>query len=149
MPSSLPPEEQAKVPARTPAKSSKVFDPDILDRSVIAIPLLEKIEKEVEQIEWVRKNRPDLMAKFNCAVIYDPNYRGGSAKAFERANELLADAKEKTKTAGTEGTIEPPERQGEVECSFAQLNSRLARKLIALNSDLRYPPILRIVPSRF
>ena len=134
--------------ARARRKGANRFSPDMLDRSVIAIPLLHQIESEVEQIEWVKKNRPEMLDRFNCAIIYRPEFAGGLGKAWKETQELLAEAAKKTGAALAEEKLEPPE-QAELSYSFAQLTSRLARKLIALNSDLRDPPISRIVPSRF
>jgi hypothetical protein len=128
---------------------SKAFDPNILDRSVIAIPLLNAIEAEVEQIEWVRQYRPELLARFNCAIFYNPEYPGGLTGARVAVEKLLVEAKAKTKITAPDETVSPPEDEAKGEYSFAHLSSRLVRKLIALNSDLLTKPILRIVPSRF
>jgi|SRR5271165_1648443 len=128
---------------------SKAFDPNILDRSVIAIPLLNAIEAEVEQIEWVRQHRPELLARFDCAIFYNPEYPGGLTGARVAVGKLLVEAKAKTKITAPDETVSPPEDEAKGEYSFAHLSSRLIRKLIALNSDLLTKPILRIVPSKF
>ena len=48
-PSSLPPEEQGKV---------KPFDPLVLDRTVIAIPLLKEMEEDFDLIDQVKALTP-------------------------------------------------------------------------------------------
>ncbi len=141
-----PGKKATKARERAPAKG---FHPDMLDRSVIAIPLLKQIETEVQEIAWVAQDRPELLKKFNCAIIYREDFPGGFEKAITASLDLLGEAAEKIGTAKEALKIEPPEQAGGMHYSFANFPARLVRKVIALNSDLKNPPIQRIVPSRF
>ena len=130
-------------------RSGKVFDPSVLDRSVIAIPLLREIEGEVEQIEAAQRTWPDIADRFTGAIFYNPAFPGGLPAARKKVAELLKVAKTKTQSRNAAETIDEPLPEVEGRVSFSNVNSRTTRKLLALNSDLPERPILRIVPSRF
>jgi serine protease AprX len=77
MPSSnRPPEEQPKV---------KPFDPLVLDRTVIAVPLLEEMKKDLELIAVVEKAHPKAAQEFNSAIEFNKNFPGGAKAAREKA----------------------------------------------------------------
>ena len=82
-PGSLPPEEQRRV---------KEFDPAVLDRAVIAIPLLKEMQADLDRIELVRRNRPAALTEFNAAIEYNPRYPGGADAAYARVKELVNQA---------------------------------------------------------
>ena len=71
--SSLPPEDQASV---------KPFDPLVLDRTVIAIPLLRKMETELALIEAVKAAFPNALRDFNAAIVYRRDFPGGIDAAW-------------------------------------------------------------------
>ena len=128
---------------------SQPFDPSVLDRSVIAIPLLDAIEAEVKQIETAQQRWPEVVKRFTGGMFYNPEFPGGLAAARKRAAELLAEAKAKIKPSGLPEIVEAPSKESNGQYSFTRLSGRLVRKLLALNADLKDRPILRIVPSRF
>lgn len=168
--SSLPPEEQEKV---------KPFDPLVLDRTVIAVPLLEKMEKDLELIDKIKETNPELVKQFNSAIEFNPKFPGGVKAALERVQEMTETARQKAlessakrlnqaskddrqsaekrhaalKSTTANQTIAPlePERN----YTFATLDAAIIRRLLAANERLRSPddpgaePIRRIYPERF
>ncbi len=125
------------------------FNPDKLDRSVIAIPLLEDIEAEVRQIEEAKQLWPGIEKRFTTAIFYNPEFLGGLPAARERTKKLLKEAKERLRIRSQTEVIEPPVKESQGAYSFTHLSGRLVRKLLALNRDLTDRPILRVVPSKF
>jgi len=81
--SSVPPEEQAKV---------KPFDPLVLDRTVIAIPLLNDMQADFERIRFIKERYPDVVRQFNAAIEYNPDYPGGEQAAHALGGEMLKKA---------------------------------------------------------
>ena len=74
--SSLPPEEQRRV---------KPFDPLVLDRTVIAVPLLKEMQEDLELIAAAEKANPTVAPdKFNAAIVFNSNFPGGIAGAHDR-----------------------------------------------------------------
>lgn len=145
---SLPPEKQRRV---------KQFDPLVLDRTVIAIPLLKDIEKDLRDIQWVKDEFPDKIETFNSAVEYNPSFNGGFLHAYKEVLEMLKEVSEKARVAADEAlqeairtqSIAPPEQDRQL--SFAQLHAAVIRRLLALNDkkDPAERPIARIHPTRF
>lgn len=77
MPSSnRPPEEQARV---------KEFNPLVLDRTVIALPLLKDMQEDLELIAKVKAAHPEVFSKFNTAIEFDQDFPGG-AEGGERGS---------------------------------------------------------------
>ena len=84
--SSLPPEEQPRV---------KQFDPLVLDRTVIAVPLLKAMKEDLQMIEAAKKLHPDVDPdKYNAAVEFNPAFPGGAAGARKIVIEMAASAAE-------------------------------------------------------
>jgi serine protease AprX len=133
----------------TPRKSSRPFEPDILDRTVIAIPLLNAIQSEIQMIRWAEKKKPELFEQFNCAVLYDPEFPGGVKAAYSVVSDLLAEARKRVAREEIVPLFEAPKKEGTYQYSVARMDSRLRRKLLALNAYLPERPILRIVPTLF
>lgn len=148
--SSVPPEKQ---------RSVKQFDPLVLDRTVIAIPLLEKIEKDLKDIQWVTVQFPDKMKEFNSAVEYNQSFktdkRSGITGAYEEVLEMLEEATEKAaralgKDAIGKQLIDLPST--DFSLSFAELHAAVIRRLLAQNDRIQSSesrPITLIHPTRF
>jgi subtilisin family serine protease len=81
--SSLPPEDQARV---------KPFDPLVLDRTVIAIPLLREMEADLARISELEEADPTALGKYNAGIEYEPAFRGGLKAARKRVIEMADDA---------------------------------------------------------
>src|SRR4051794_13575732 len=90
--SSLPPETQGTV---------KSFDPLVLDRTVIAIPLLRRMQEDLELIRKTTAMFPDAPEEFNAAIEYNPEYPGGPAAARLRALALLGPAADRVVKGST------------------------------------------------
>ena len=91
MPSSnLPPEEQTKV---------KPFDPLVLDRTVIAVPLLREMQEDLDLIAKVQKAYPKAAQEFNSVIEFNKNFRGGAKAAREKVLTMAEDAAKDAKQA--------------------------------------------------
>ena len=169
-PGSLPPEEQPRV---------KEFDPAVLDRAVIAIPLLKEMQQDLQRIELVRRTRPEALQEFNAAIEYNPLYPGGATAAAARVEELAHQAAlraRKTYDARAESAsletqeretgraralkaaidaqkIEPPFEFDSRRMSFARMHAAVIRRLLLANDALgergESRPISTIYPHRF
>jgi len=166
-PASVPPEEQPRV---------RQFDPAVLDRAVIALPLLKAIQEDLDRIEWVRRNAPAKIAIFNTAFQYNPEYPGGVDAAHARTLALVATASDKAlqayeRRAGTatpgvrtpdQERLEalrqsiaktrtiPVERLPNLPYAFAWLHSAVIRRLMSANEALPSArPLVAVYPSRF
>jgi subtilisin family serine protease len=168
--SSLPPEQQAKV---------KSFNPLVLDRTVIAVPLLKEMKEDLDRIETVKTTHPELVKQFNCAIEFNPDFPGGAVAAFKEVQKMVdvvakqalksssqrldrvssdkSDAAKKRhtalKAAIANQKIAPLERGRGY--SFATLDAAIIRRLLAANDrllskkDPEPQPIRRIYPKRF
>ncbi|MBA2622488.1 MAG: S8 family peptidase [Chthoniobacterales bacterium] len=125
------------------------FDPTMLDRSVIAIPLLNAIEAEVAQIERAQERWPDISERFTGAMFYNPEFPGGVGAARKEADRLVREAISKASRSSAREIVEAPAEDAAGEYSFTAITGPVVRKLLALNADLPVRPILRILPSRF
>src|SRR5437899_2183416 len=93
MPSSnLPPEEQRKV---------KPFDPLVLDRTVIAVPLLEEMQEDLKLVAKVEETYPKVGQEFNSAIEFNKNFQGGAEAAREKVLEIADVAKQEAREAST------------------------------------------------
>lgn len=163
--SSEPPEEQPQV---------KPFDPLVLDRAVIAIPLLKAMQEDFERIDRVRKADPEKLEQFNAAIEYNPKFRGGVAKANQRVRVMVKTAVERALRASekrlggareeirareekrhqdleqgiADQTIEPP--LSKTPFGFARLHAGIIRRLLTANEATEgRKPIVGIYPTRF
>jgi len=171
MPSSnLPPEEQSKV---------KPFDPLVLDRTVIAVPLLKEMQEDLDLIAKVEKAYPKAAQEFNTVIEFNKNFRGGAKAAREKVLTMAEDAKQAALESSTrrlanttKETLETAQKrhdalleaikkqtigplQPKSAYSFALLHAAIIRRLLAANERLGSPekpgaqPIQRIHPKRF
>ena len=171
MPSStLPPEEQPKV---------KPFDPLVLDRTVIAIPLLKEMQEDLELIARIEETYPKAAQEFNAGIEFNKEFPGGVKAARERVLAMAEDAKKaalETSTRRLENaakeTLEAAQErhdallkaikkqtigplQPKSSYSFAVLDASIIRRLLAANERLASSedrgarPIERIHPKRF
>jgi subtilisin family serine protease len=166
--SSRPPEEQASV---------KPFEPLVLDRTIIAVPLLREMEVDLEHIKAITAQRPDAAQNFNAAIEYNPDFPGGADRAYQRILDMARRAAEQALDAFTRRlsslsgeaqavekkrrdalvaaidtqTIEPP--LPNLPLSFARLHASIIRRLLAASDRLastgEATPIARIHPNRF
>jgi hypothetical protein len=123
MPSSnLPPEEQQYV---------RPFDPLVLDRTMIAIPLLIVMKEDLEITAAVEKTHPEAAQEFNAAIEFNENFPGGVKAAREKVLTMAEDAKDKALGASKK-RVERAEN--EVKASADQLRSAAEGRLLTVRS---------------
>jgi serine protease AprX len=128
----------------------KPFDPKLLRRSTIAIPLREVIEQEIDETEEFLKNHSTVLEKHNAAVFHRPDFPGGLEAARRVVLERLAEAiKEIDETRPQQ--IEPydPNIGLPAEISLAHLDGRVIRTLLAIDGGEDHSAIQRIWPTQF
>jgi hypothetical protein len=100
MPSSnIPPEEQQKV---------KPFDPVVLDRTVIAVPLLDEMQEDLKLIAKIEDTHPDAAYEFNSAIEFNENFPGGAEAAREEALKIAERTKHIALEASTKRLASAP-----------------------------------------
>ena len=118
MPSSnLPPEEQTKV---------KPFDPLVLDRTVIAVPLLQEMQEDLDLIAKFEKRHPKIAQEFNSVIEFNKKFRGGVEAALAKVLTMANSAKQEALQASTK-RVESAER--EFKASTGQLRSAAEERL--------------------
>jgi serine protease AprX len=149
-----PPDEWTPEPSLS---SSRAFDPATRDRTVIAIPLLEKIEEEKTLIKGIRKKYPKEAEEDNCLIML-PREQLVTSKAVQAAvqkliDEALANPGEEVEAFRSKHRL--GKRLPGQNALFAWLHARTIRRILN-RQDLRHardnkftPLIERILPSRF
>lgn len=168
--SSIPPEQQARV---------KSFDPLVLDRTVIAVPLLEEMKEDLDLIETIKTTHPELVKQFNSAIEFSPDFPGGPDAAFKKvrkmvelvANQARESSRQRLGRASSDKSDAAKKRHDALEIAianqkiaplesgrrytFATLDAAIIRRLLAANDrllskkDPEPQPIRRIYPKRF
>jgi serine protease AprX len=165
--SSLPPERPDEV---------KRFDPLVLDRTVIAIPLLKQMKEDFALIERVRQHFPEAPKEFNAAIEYNARFPGGLKQAREALLDILKSVSSDAAAAAASRRDRSPESSrpaeekrrealeqaianqaigdllGDSGYSFARLHASIIRRLLARNEQLKQsgePPLVDIRPRRF
>ena len=111
------------------------FDPKILRRSAIAIPLREVIEQEIAATDEFLKNHPKALEGHNAAVFHRTDYPGGLVTARKVVLERLAEAiKEIAETRAQQIDPYDPSTGLPEEISLARLDGRVIRTLLAIDS---------------
>ena len=120
----------------SPQGALRSFDSAQLERTVIAIPLLEQIQQEVDMIEWALKNRQGWFSSFNCAILLNQAYPGGIEAAYDDAVDLIRQAKQRFPDDNQDSKLAPAERVDKQTFVVTSLSNRVRRKILALNRDL-------------
>lgn len=76
-----PPEQRA---------STQPFDPLVLDRTIIAIPLLKAMQEELNLIDTVLKWRREIAERYNTAVKLNTDYPGGPDEAYKEVLRIAS-----------------------------------------------------------
>src|SRR5262245_33656120 len=109
----------------------KPFTPEVLDKTVIAIPLLDELKKDAKKTKKDRKPIP---------VIIDINleYRQGASAARERIRAELAEAiaKHRSSARVQQGINEAKSELSE-QYFFASLEGPVIRALVKIDNEER------------
>ncbi len=165
----LPPEEQPRV---------KPFDPLSLDRTVIALPLLNEMEEDLKLTKKLDKMHPNWDREFNSAIEFNKSFPDGAKAAREEVLKMAETAKNKALEASTKRVeTAPKERLADAKkrhdalleaidnlsigplkrigYSLAFLHAAILRRLLVANEHRASSgkpvaqPIRRIYPKRF
>ncbi|HEY5741447.1 MAG TPA: hypothetical protein VIS99_02805, partial [Terrimicrobiaceae bacterium] len=138
MPTSTPPGESGPV---------KAFDPLVLDKTVIALPLLDEMRKEHNALVnagLLRKDSqpapgliPNLPQGFNTVVFLRTDYPGGEEAARKRVTILLEQAAMLLGVDATQQVLTPPPDK-QSDYAFARLDRLLRRKMLALDEQASF-----------
>jgi serine protease AprX len=133
----------------SPQGSQRSFNSALLERTFIAIPLLEQIQQEAVMIEWALKNRPGWFSSFDCAILLNQAYPGGIEAAYEEAAELVREAEKRFPDDKQDSEIAPAQKVDKYTFVVASLSNRIRRKILSLNRDLPDQPIKAILPTLY
>jgi serine protease AprX len=132
-----------------PRGARRSFDSALLERTVIAIPLLEQIQQEVDMIEWALRNRPGWFSSFDCAILLNQAYPGGIEAAYDDAVDLVKQAKQRFPDDNPDSKLGPAESAERYTFVVTRLSSRVRRKILGFNCDLADQPIKAILPTLY
>jgi serine protease AprX len=130
----------SELPQSDPGRRDRggVFDPETLDKTVIAIPLLRQLREEEQG-----RRTPTLHH-----VVLDLNfgYREGRDAGRERAKNLVAQAVQRGSAADDDQGVDDYKSGYSQQYLFATLNRQSIQALVRLD-DERKPPIRRDAPG--
>ncbi len=120
--------------AQRPPGTPKPFDPTTLDRSVIAIPLLDKLEAEDKAVAAARRKQQDRTpAVFPVIIDLNLNYAGGRKEAKDTVLAWIEAAVQRTAALpGTQG-VQIAKTELSNQYVFAELEAAVIRELARLN----------------
>lgn len=133
------------MPPATPSSDSnaKRFEPWVLARSVIAIPLLDQIRSELETTNRILKEHPGIRENHNAAVIF----RDDNRENVEAVRKLLSEVA-KELPPKKEQRLEDPDPTISKRVSLAWLEGPIIRELLGRDAAGQRR-IARIWPERF
>lgn len=121
----------------------------MLDRAIIAVPLLEAIRAEHAIKQWVRESHPELFEQFNAAVFYRDKSEAAALAAWQAVQTFLREAAA-TKPGARALTVEKPTDQLSANfISLAWLDGATAQWLLRRDESEGRPVIERIFPTQF
>lgn len=106
---------------RRPNPGKQQFLPQVLDRTVIAVPLLEQLIAE-RKAGRARK-------VFDVVIDLNLDFRGGRANAFQRTLTLIEEIGRDLKKARTRHRVSPP-AEPDMQYIFASLDGDAIRELV-------------------
>lgn len=124
------------------------FDPRTLARSVIALPLMEAIQEEIDVTENFKRTHGEAVRDHNAALFYSDSFPGGPSAAHEAVAVLVKQAAEELQVTSPQ-RIDPPDPNIAADVSLALLDGKVLRLLLALDQAQDHPAIARGWPSRF
>jgi serine protease AprX len=127
-PSSRPPEEHTRV---------KPFDPLVLDRTVIALPLLKAMREDFEHIRVILEAHPEAEREYNTAIEYNAGFPGGPEAARRLVDDMATRAAQKA--------LEVSKRQ--LSTATEETRERLEKRQQALEEAVRSQKIAPLMPE--
>jgi len=106
-----------ETPALPPERQSRVqsFDPVVLDRTVIAVPLLIEMTEDLDLIKKSEQDHPEEAGKFNSAIVYNKEFPGGANGAWQKVDEMARDAAKKALETAAKRLANAGEGADEIE----------------------------------
>ncbi|MGZ5525854.1 MAG: S8 family serine peptidase, partial [Methylomonas sp.] len=122
----------------------KPFTPEVLDRTVIAVPLLEILNGEKTRLEQDPSREPELHP-----VIIDLNleYPGGRDQASEEVKKIIADILAKAGGDSSKEGISDTKSRLSQQYLFAELKGNVIEELVRLDQEAPHRAIFHIWPD--
>jgi subtilisin family serine protease len=117
---------------------AKPFDPLVLDRTVIALPLLRAIQEDFEGIKAILEARPGWEREYNVAIEYRSDFPGGLESARRRFEEMA--------TVAAQGALDMSKRR--LTSASAETRKRLQERDQALEEAVRSQKIGPLMPEK-
>ena len=124
------------------------FDPSILARAIIALPLMEAIQEELAVTANFKNGHEAAVLDHDAALFYEPDFPGGEAAAYEAVLPLLQEAAAELKAEGAQ-RIDPPDPAIDKDVSLARLDGAVLRLLLSLDQEQEHRAIKRSWPTLF
>jgi serine protease AprX len=137
---------------RDPEESSRpigqTFDPTILDRTVIAIPLRGAMEDVDRALKWLGGHEPERVENYNTVIYLARDFPGGLRAADRELRRLLAKTQEEVGEG--EAQLEPEVRtRGQRQFRFGRMDRHVRVILTEQDRESRFRAIERIWPTKF
>jgi serine protease AprX len=114
---------------RVPDPRQPSFDPQVLDKTVIAIPLLNKLDDEKKALE-----RGEPAKVFSVVIDLNLEFEGGRDAARDRAIELVKKALQ-SKGSNPEQRIDLEKSRLSQQYLFGRLEGEVIRELVRLDNE--------------
>jgi serine protease AprX len=127
------------------------FRPTTLARSVIAVPLLEQIEREVAITQSVLEKYPHIYDAHNAAIFLRSDFPGGPEAALAQVRDRLPEIAENV-GAETAQSVDATAVKSDFVSDpvvLASLEGPVIRQLLRMVAADRLPAVERIWPTRF
>jgi serine protease AprX len=109
----------------------KSFKPVLLDRTVIALPLLKLMKEDLEKIAFVKEQFPTALTKYNAALEFNARYPGGLKAAHQWAVAAAREAGRKASAAAEKRIMDAPKELREVfRAARRELKAAIAAQTI-------------------
>ena len=115
--------DQSGAAGESPSVKRPSFDPSVLDRTVIARPLLEQLEEKGED------------ALFDLVIDLNLNYPGGRDRARERVRDLASAAMAGTGGQHARAGVDDRKTELSDQYVFARLTGRAIRAMVRLDAQ--------------
>ena len=125
------------------------FHPRTLSHAIIALPLQEQIDDELDLTAKVEAQHPGARDTHNAAVFLNPAFDGGLTKALEAARQLLPEAVRRAESRATP-SIDVPDPKISERVALAMLDGPVIRQLRRLDAARQSPAAIEFIwPTRF